>query len=1300
MAATGSAQPFLIDAELWKKTRSGARSGRGFRYQDAVATWLTVLAWRGDAAWTHLIPEGIDDLTLHGPEYEFRAQLKARHDPHGTFTQLEAARHLAKSAKDLPSDWLKKPRIRLALVLERPIEGIEHTGWQVSLADSGQELSKFESLLSDALGPHETGLVEALLAHIHLVVETDPLEQGCKALTNAPLPPAGVRLALQQLREKAGHAADSNYSASSEAPITLDRSDVQMRIDGVHGVIDPNGYLALTAGLAELADFGAPMPAAGFYKGINVAPGHVGSGLVFARPELMTDVLSGLEAKRFTLVAGPSGAGKSALAWLSAHHTRHAVRWYRVRELQSTDVAKLVQLAKLLEAEPNRPVGFVIDDVGRQETAGWDTLVREVEAHAGILAIGTVREEDLFTLSTAARTPTVRPTLDEDLANRIWKTLQASDSVAFSHWQEPFELSKGLLLEYTHLLTAGQRLEETIREQVRRRLAEGRSGELTLLRTISFAAAQGAAVDPHLLQTLSGLDEFQFAAALQRLIDEHAVRAQPNGTLSGLHEIRSTYLDEAIREILYEPRSKAVSAAAETLSASTFAAFIVRVLRRWPEEETALLEGLTARFRPSQKDCWIPIVYGLGLATADRIAERWLEISRSTGIDDRLSSFTFMLTLAKPELGGLDMFAKVIEAQAVFAKVDVPDLRKTLFEKMAGSWCPSPLDVNDINELTAALLPITGCKYPPSVSCVPEGSLADEPLDELIALLTTLREVDLETAQKVVDAAGGSEVLLDRIYNETPWVTRPVIGQVEGKCSVTGYIRFIHPEIQPDLNAEVVRLCAAMAAAVPNAELLISDALFPNGHPVGYRDQSINRKRMPRQALVAPARVAWNRAQGRAIHRLIAAPTETQRATSLAQAIKEIGLKLREAGDFYCRMETPGQKWKLFLQVRNWLTTFIQPPSIEDAISGPLEMGQLSDSDKPHSFVTGLQQLMDELTNGVSEKPLLMAVRTADLARDAEALLRPEAWRMTSEPPLETLAHVRDTLWDIHAVLADTATAPERRSSAATRFRTMSRRNSILQRAAMEAHLRAESTLAARRKEIQIAMAMHGLDVEVYSRPRAENRGFYWPNAEFAILLKVSALADWFATEAIFTSAAADLESISKISYGAVICGHLAPFGLTFISSTFPNLDFANEWADDLPYQPIRDESLSLYDETFEAISTMSAVCAESGRELNSTELEFLTSLLERYSQNIKLIEENLTDAPDEALLIEAADSLIRAFDRFKSEVVDENHGALASELSSSLSGTMSDLALEVLCVRLALMESVAFRATETTPQI
>ena len=92
----------LIDAELWARTRSGARAGRGVRYQDAVSAWLAAAAWSGDAAWVTVVPEGVDDVTLHGEDLETRVQIKSRHDPRGLFSTAEIAGYVAKAALDLP----------------------------------------------------------------------------------------------------------------------------------------------------------------------------------------------------------------------------------------------------------------------------------------------------------------------------------------------------------------------------------------------------------------------------------------------------------------------------------------------------------------------------------------------------------------------------------------------------------------------------------------------------------------------------------------------------------------------------------------------------------------------------------------------------------------------------------------------------------------------------------------------------------------------------------------------------------------------------------------------------------------------------------------------------------------------------------------------------------------------------------------------------------------------------------------------------------------------------------------------
>lgn len=297
----------LIDAELWVRTRSGARAGRGFRYQDAVSAWLVAEAWSGGAEWVIVVPEGVNDVTLHGEGLEIRVQIKSRHDPRGLFSTTEIADYVAKAALDLPKGWSDDPSYRIAIVLERRPADLVETEFPNSLASSGQALDNFTEALSAQL-PDRFDLV-TLMDRVSLVVEPEPLGRCADALGSSGLDPAARTLVAQMLRDIAGDRADRNYRASPPAIFTLGRTDVQERLDHAAGLIDPTGYLDLTSGLADVADFTAAMPTEGFYSGVHTSPGHVGAGLVFDRPEAVAEVLEALESRRAALVVGPSGAG-------------------------------------------------------------------------------------------------------------------------------------------------------------------------------------------------------------------------------------------------------------------------------------------------------------------------------------------------------------------------------------------------------------------------------------------------------------------------------------------------------------------------------------------------------------------------------------------------------------------------------------------------------------------------------------------------------------------------------------------------------------------------------------------------------------------------------------------------------------------------------------------------------------------------------------------------------------------------------------------------------------------------------
>lgn len=1224
----------LIDNDLWRTSRAGARSGRGFRYQDAVAAWLSVEAWRGDAPWTAVVPEGVDDLTLHGPSREIRAQLKSRHDPQGLFTIDEVAAHLAKTAKTLPSDWDVDERFGVALVLERSVKGLRQTGWTDTLTRSEQPLDDLKAALAKSLPDWALMRVDTLLARAHLVVEAQPMDRVVADIVAAtPYPDAAARLLAQRLRETAGAMADANYLAPSTKPQVLGATDVQHAIDALGATVDPNVFLGLTGGLTEAASFFEPIDTAGFYSGVDVVPAHVGAGVVFDRPADVTDVLEGLEQKRAAVVAGPSGAGKSALAWLCAFHTRHAVRWYRVRTCGPEDVAKLVAWARLLEASPTRPVGLVVEDVGRgEETSGWDQLVREKNALPGLLLIGTAREEDLFTLRSLPQTSIFRPKLDEALAIRIWEALKVQGASLFSFWREPLEASRGLLLEYAHILTAGQRLEETLSEQVDRRLAENRDDELLTLRAIAFATAQGAVVDPQRLRARLGWETPRFARAIKRLLDEHTVREGEDASLSALHEIRSTYLDAAIQSAFGEPRQAALIEAVQTVRAETFAGLVVRTLRKWPDEKDALLQAAAERLADPETPAraWIALLHGLAVATTDIVAGRWLEISRAHEIDDRFSAFCFTFVVAKTKFDGAPLFASVRKAQADFAKVEVPDLRVALFQRLQAGARPPIVNLASAHELVAAMLPLTGCSVGPKLDFGCEDNIGEAVLLRLLEFLQVLTEVDVEQAAKVVDLCGGPEALLERLYLETPRITRPVLSDQDGQQVVTAHLRAVSAPSQTNLNDSVVRVCELMSMATPKADLMVCDAIFANGTPFGVGRYTIT-KTLRRDVMPSPARIALNRVLNRSIGRLVATDSETDRATMLARAMADLSRLLGDAANYYCRQEQPGPYWNGLKTVRGLMTQVIPPPQQAETFAGPLDQGTYKIHDNLHGFATSIQALIGELTQTEPPKVRAMAMQTRDLAQEASKLTNPDLWRMTGEEPAPALASLRTTLLDLTSVLSDVDADPSRLRAGALRFSKTSRHNNVLARAAVEARQRTAADVGRRCEAIAEHLRAHGMDVEVYARIDGEDLGLNHLNARYIALQKVDTVVDWLNDTLTLQAARETLpDDLTTLASAPLSRGAVAPIGVQFALSLLPYGGLVEDWQGRLPYPVLQDPLLNDYRAAAEAMLTASSILAEEGRFLLDDENDHLETQMTLVDQVIDRMAAACDDDADE----------------------------------------------------------------------
>ena len=1174
------------------------------------------------------------------------------------------------------------------------MDGVGATGWGTNVECTEQNIEELVSELATCLGS-DNQTARQVLAKSHLIVESEPIDVGVALIeSHTALPGAAARLCMQKLREMAGNAADANCLAKPENPSVLTASDVQSAVDAVTATVDPMGYFSLTSGLCEIANFGEAVSSAGFYSGVDVLPGHVGAGLVFARPEAVSELLDALHSGQLALIAGPSGSGKSALAWLAAYETRHEIRWYRVRQLRREDVTKLAQTARLLDASPTRPIGFVVDDVGRESTAGWDNFVTEARAISGVFLIGTIREEDIFTLSTAATIRTIRPILDEDLAQRIWSALAAAAEAKAAYWREAFEESQQLLLEFTHLLTQGERLADTIKEQMRRRLFEHRDDEIEILRPVAFAAANGAAIMESSLVSRLAWDSARFARAIHRLENEHALRRRPDGTLVGLHEIRSIYIDNALRESLNEPVRVALEQALADIQVADLQSLIVRTLRRWPDQNQNLLNSLSRRLSQNEPKALAGALHGLGLATCDMIAEEWLKITRELEIEDRITPTLLLLGLGNAKLDAVPQFAKVAQAHVNFLKVRIDDLRSEIASQFVPTYQTANLD--DFHELLAALIPLQSAAGRIALPSSTVVNLHQQPLIPTLEILRTAYECSSTWALDLAAAAGGAPNLLERLFNEVPWITRPTLLQDGEETIAASNVRFVSEGIQPDIHADVVRLCELLLAAAPSATIAVSRAVFADGTAAGLTNHPIADKRIPRSNLAVEARVSWNRALLRAVQRLIGGKSETERTAALANALVDLAKMVNQAGELYCRGESPGERWQLLLQIRRYMTALVPPPKVDKLVPNALAKGDYDGTDGIFDLATGLEQLSAELTGKTLDNPLFAAIRAIEHVQKAEALSRADVWRLVDTPPLESLAEIRDTLLDIRAVLGEVAVDPDYHRRITIELGRRSRKHASLPKAAAGARDRADRRTVERRNAIEAAFSEVGEKVQVFSRNKPKDSGYHWPDVEFAVLVESQTIFDWFSRLEQISNVITGFESI-RLAIAPLIGNVVAPIAMTHIISILPYPKFAADWREHIPFDIVSDEVIATYDQALDTATTISAATVPVGRELIPEERAFVETLLSRISEDMAYFSDLMRQAPDEDL-IGAVRFLAACIERALREMDGNASGErLAAVAHSALSSASpNDFTIGVLTARLTLIDRALNRVRRT----
>ena len=85
----GSDGTVTAPVKEWLRTRQGARSGRGFHFQDAVGAWLASLVASAAIDAHTLVPEGFEDMSLEGDRSR-HFQIESRVEKRGRFSVSDA----------------------------------------------------------------------------------------------------------------------------------------------------------------------------------------------------------------------------------------------------------------------------------------------------------------------------------------------------------------------------------------------------------------------------------------------------------------------------------------------------------------------------------------------------------------------------------------------------------------------------------------------------------------------------------------------------------------------------------------------------------------------------------------------------------------------------------------------------------------------------------------------------------------------------------------------------------------------------------------------------------------------------------------------------------------------------------------------------------------------------------------------------------------------------------------------------------------------------------------------------------
>lgn len=1173
----------MSEEEAYSTSRAGARASRGFGYQHAVGAWVCSKVAAGELGATDVIPEGLEDIQIAG-ESPVYIQAKSRQASRGEFPISDVLRFLGKMIDTRASQPRDGSSERLVLVLERGVEGAHSIQWEQSLADLPADNPirvGAEALLNSSGGSQATALT-LLSRTAVVVVPWGQLDRETRdALSRASGLPLGVVDPLMHtLREEVSRVTSENASGRLADRKELSRQLIQRVLTETAQLIDINALTtALATGRCVPVDFETAMDDPRFYEGIDVRPGHVVAGLPAPRPAFVDSACEAVRSQHVALLTGPSGVGKSTMMWSAAYAMRD-VLWFEITRLERGDEEDVWKLLIAQRPTPSSPVGFVVDSVGTKDPSAWDALRDLLPVDGSVLLLGSIRTEDLSTLATVASAAILECRMDEAVARELFEGLQAQGRTLLPVWEDAYNESRGLTLEYTYALTKGERLSAVLREQVQKRERQHRSIELDVLRLVATASRWGAGVPSEALTAVAP-ETGPRSEALRRLVGEHLIVL--NGAhYGGLHQLRASMLSSVLHETPPPDLRATAVELVRVLDPPDLRVMVVGCLFEQPALAPAIIESLAERCQGAECGMLTTILRALRTADFRRDGRVWAEILDANGVPQAFRPVTVWLALTDSDADIEEDAWKPGIGRSMREMKAVPQLSLWRDDFLDGLGSDAVLDavrrastLNEIEELMGALLGAkSAIKLAISVAGLPETAdivsrVAPAQASQFMGLLG---EIDQSAGTSLRESLGSGTWAQSVVMALNPWMVRATVeARDDGEPEAVGELLYGSDWFDLDPHTQAVTAARTLLNLYPECSVKVR-TVTPSGEPLAFGDYEPGLSQLMRKYNQHPLAVSWNRERGRLALEMAMHRSDAERARVVPALIVEVDHFLSTLTSAWVMQSFSRASIEALEGLRQRLI------STNDSLAGrsmrstaaPDGDGLLAGGEKVledddlHTLLDGIcSNLPSRLLSNEGQNSL--AAYVGDTLRNLVPKVRSsEGWRDESAgSAAAALDSIERSLGDLHAVLADIAYGPES-IRVALASASVGPRSSALHRCAEKAAPRAINRLGSRLDLIAAQAADVGQSIRWMLRDAPAPTATDWPPVQVALLVDLESVDDWDAALGIVDGLLAAQDDPVAIERPLVVPSlrgrPLLALAVSRGSTFFPGAGDAAEW--------------------------------------------------------------------------------------------------------------------------------------------